>query len=205
MIKKSLLFLLQGFISLDCGLSANEPPYTDPSNKLTFSSDAKFVEGGKSGTIQKHLEPIYYKAYTTLRYFPDGTRHCYSLNVTQDTRYLVRASFLYGNYDGMDSHPNFDLYIGRTWWDTISNPLEDSNDNWSSLQSLDKEYGTSKEVIHTTWSNTLQVCLVKTDKTVPFISALELRPLSNNVYASRSGSLKRMARLYFSNFSNAIR
>lgn len=190
---------------MDCGLSANEPPYTDSSNKLTYSSDAKFVEGGKSGTIQKHLEANYSKAYTTVRYFPDGTRNCYNLNVTQDTRYLVTASFVYGNYDGMDSNPNFDLYIGMTWWATISNYWEDPDKKWASLQSQNREYDTSEEIIHTTWSNTLQVCLVKTDETVPFISALELRPLSNNVYASRKGSLKTVGRVYFSNSSRSIR
>ncbi|XP_024015450.1 probable LRR receptor-like serine/threonine-protein kinase PAM74 isoform X2 [Eutrema salsugineum] len=195
----------EGFISLDCGLSADEPPYTDSSNKLRFSSDAKFVEGGKSGTIQKHLEADYLKAYTTLRYFPDGIRNCYNLNVTQDTRYLVRASFVYGNYNGLDSHPIFDLYIGRSWWATISNDLEDPNNKWTSLQSLERGYGMSEEIIHTAIFNTLQVCLVKTDATVPFISALELRPLSDNVYATRNGSLKRFARVYFSNTNSSIR
>lgn len=115
---------------MDCGLSANEPPYVDGDLGLTYSSDAKFVEGGKIGQIQKDLEPGVLKTYATLRYFPNGIRNCYNLNVTQDTRYLVRAGFMYGNYNGLDSPPEFDLYIGRTWWETIST-MGDPDTNWA--------------------------------------------------------------------------
>lgn len=189
---------------MDCGLSANEPPYTDRYFGLTFSSDAKFVEGGKSGRIQKDLEEGTFKMYATLRYFPNGIRNCYNLNVTQDTRYLVRAGFMYGNYDGLDRPPKFDLYIGRTWWETIST-LGDPDNKWASLQSEQRGYGTSSEIIHTPKSNTLQICLVKTYDTIPFISVLELRPLSNNIYSTRNGSLNRFARVYFSDSGDLIR
>ncbi|RIA04105.1 hypothetical protein BRARA_K01710 [Brassica rapa] len=143
--------------SLNCGLSANEPPYTETSNALKYSSDAKFVKGGKSGRIAKDLEDDYSKPFTTLRYFPDGIQNCYNLSVTQSTRYLVRASFVYGNYDidGLDSYPNFDLYIAITWSATISNALEDPDNMWASLQSQDMEYVTSEEIIHIAWSNTV--------------------------------------------------
>ncbi|CAA7029848.1 unnamed protein product [Microthlaspi erraticum] len=163
----------EGFISLDCGLLADEPPYTDASTKLSFSSDAKFVDGGKSGRLPKALGAGYMRAYTTLRYFPDGTRNCYNLNVTQGTRYLVRAVFLYGNYDGLNIYPTFDLHIGRNWWATVSDNMEDDS--------------TFEEIIHIATFNTLHVCLVKThDASVPFISALELRPLSNNFYVTQN-------------------
>lgn len=189
---------------MDCGLSANEPPYTDRSLGLTFSSDAKFVEGGKIGRIQKDLEQGTFQMYATLRYFPNGIRNCYNLNVTQDTRYLVRAGFMYGNYDGLDSPPKFDLYIGSTWWGTISS-LGDPDNKWASLRSGQRGSGTSREIIHTPKSNTLHICLVKTNDAIPFISVLELRPLSNNIYATRNGSLNELARLYFTESSNNIR
>ncbi|CAA0308877.1 unnamed protein product [Arabidopsis thaliana] len=194
----------EGFISLDCGLSANEPPYVDGDLGLTYSSDAKFVEGGKIGQIQKDLEPGVLKTYATLRYFPNGIRNCYNLNVTQDTRYLVRAGFMYGNYNGLDSPPEFDLYIGRTWWETIST-MGDPDTNWASLRSEQRGYGTSSEIIHTPKSNTLQICLVRTNDGIPFISVLELRPLSNNIYATRSGSLNSLGRAYFTDSSNYVR
>ncbi|WZZ51964.1 hypothetical protein YC2023_052071 [Brassica napus] len=43
----------EGFFSLDCGLSANEPSYTESRTGITFSSDEYFVEGGISGRIHK--------------------------------------------------------------------------------------------------------------------------------------------------------
>ncbi|KAF2581259.1 hypothetical protein F2Q68_00000813 [Brassica cretica] len=58
-----------GFISLDCGLPANEPsPYSESKTGLRFSSDSKFIQTGEIGRIQTNLEnPL--KPYTTLRYF----------------------------------------------------------------------------------------------------------------------------------------
>lgn len=91
-----------GFISLDCGLPANEPsPYSESKTGLRFSSDSKFIQTGEIGRIQTNLEnPL--KPYTTLRYFPEGTRNCYNLPVDKGRKYLIKAWFRYGNYDGHD-------------------------------------------------------------------------------------------------------
>ncbi|KAF3492642.1 hypothetical protein DY000_02052052 [Brassica cretica] len=105
----------QGFISLDCGLPSNEPPYNEQFTNLTYISDANFIQGGKTGYIQNNSETVSVsKPNRVLRYFPVGIRNCYSLSVTQDTKYLIRTVFVYGNYDGLNSPPRFDLYLGTS-------------------------------------------------------------------------------------------
>ncbi|CAH2069403.1 unnamed protein product [Thlaspi arvense] len=173
----------QGFISLDCGLPVSEPsPYNEPLTGLRFSSDAKFIQTGKSGKIQANLVGDYLKPYARLRYFPDERRNCYTLSVEKDRRYLIRAGFMYGNYDGLNSNPTFDLHLGPNLWATID------------LQKFVN--GTMEEIIHTPTSSSLQVCLVKTGTTTPLISALELRPLDNRSFPTKSGSLKLFVRIY---------
>ncbi|XP_056867314.1 receptor-like protein kinase At3g21340 isoform X4 [Raphanus sativus] len=65
--------------------------------------------------------------------------------------------------------------------------------------------GTIEEIIHRTISKSLQVCLVKTGTSNPFINTLELRPLKNNTYNTQSGSLKYFFRYYFSTSDRTIR
>ncbi|KAL0723749.1 hypothetical protein Bca4012_038348 [Brassica carinata] len=159
----------QGFISLDCGLPSNESPYSEPFTNLTYISDAGFVHGGKTGTIHNDLKTHFMKPYTGLRYFPDGIRNCYNLSVIQDTKYLIRTLFVYGNYDGLNASPRFDLYLGPNIWTTVDAKLSGP--------------GTS----------------------TPLISALELRPLPYDTYITRTGSLKYVDRIFFSNSENGVR
>ncbi|KAJ0250386.1 Leucine-rich repeat protein kinase family protein [Hirschfeldia incana] len=176
-----------GFINVDCGLPLRESPYTALPTGLAYTSDANLVKSGKTSRIGKEFEPDYTKPTLTLRYFPDGVRNCYNLNVTQDTRYLIKATFVYGNYDGLNVDPNFDLYLGPNPWTTMS-----SND-------------TIEEIIHVTQTDSLQVCLVKTGISIPFINILELRPLKKDMYVTQSGSLKYEFRRYLSNSDRNIR
>lgn len=185
------LFFWPGFINLDCGLQANESPYTEPTTKLTFTSDSDYINTGKSGRIQNVPGLEYIKPYTGLRYFPDGVRNCYTLNVVQDTNYLIVAMFTYGNYDNLDTPPKFDLYLGPNIWTTVDLQI--------------KVNGTREEIIHVTRSTSLQVCLVKTGTTTPVISALELRPLRNDIYIPQSGSLKTRFRVYLTDSKDIVR
>jgi len=108
------------------------------------------------------------------------------LRVTPSTKYLIKALFLYGNYDGLNNAPIFDLYLGPNIWTTV--------DLKSSLLSQ------TEEIIHITKSSSLEICLVKTGKTTPIISALELRPLRDDIYITQIGSLKLLKRYYASDF-----
>ncbi|KAL9842367.1 putative transferase [Arabidopsis thaliana] len=176
----------QGFISLDCGLTPNQSPYIEPTTKLNFSSDAGFIKSGKPGRIVDQWDT--YKQYNALRYFPDGTRNCYNLKVNQGINYLIRAGFVYGNYDGLNRHPRFDVYLGVNLW-----------------LSMDAYGAQDNEIIHMAKSNSLQICLVKTGTTTPFISTLELRPLRNDTYSTQSGSLLLVSRSYYADILSNLR
>lgn len=182
--------LLPEFTSLDCGLHPAASPYTEPLTKLTYTSDANFTLGGQSGRVQKIYEEEY-KPFTVLRYFPDGIRNCYDIRVEVGRNYLIRAMFFYGNFDGLNVSPEFDMYTGPNKWTTIDLQKEPS--------------GSGKEIIHISRSNSLQICLVKTGETTPMISTLELRPLANDTYLAISGSLKLNFRMYLSNSTALLR
>ncbi|XP_010507237.1 PREDICTED: putative receptor-like protein kinase At3g46340 [Camelina sativa] len=179
----------EGFISLDCGLSPTEQsPYTESATGLQYSSDSSYIQTGKIARIQRDLEGPHLKPQTTVRYFPDGIRNCYNITVKQGTKYMIRVRAIYGNYDGLNTYPRFDLYIGPNFWITLDT----------------KEY-VRKEIVHIPRSNMLDLCLVKTDTFTPFISAIEMRPLPNNSYITTSGSLKLFSRYYFSNSEDVLR
>ncbi|KAF3785106.1 hypothetical protein EJ110_NYTH29077 [Nymphaea thermarum] len=148
-----------GFLNIDCGLPANST-YKSEIN-LDYVADSKFIKNG----IIKQLPNINLpKIYQTLRYFPDHKRNCYGLPVTQGTNYLVRASFMYGNYDGSNMSPSFKLYLGVDLWETVT------------LQNATHMYWT--EIFGSAVTGNMSVCLVNTSTGVPFISGLELRPLT---------------------------
>lgn len=171
---------------MDCGLSIQGSPYKEASTGLTYTSDDGSVQSGKIGRIAKEFESLYNKPEWTLRYFPDGLRNCYNVNVTQGTKYIIKASFVYGNYDGLNVVPDFDIYIGPNTWITVN-----TND-------------TVREILHLSRSNSLQVCLVKTGTSIPLISTLELRPLADDIYPTESSSLNSYFRAYFSDTGENI-
>lgn len=176
---------------MDCGLPTYElSPYIEISSGVSFSSDEKFIQSGNSGRTLE-MPKGYSKQYKTLRYFPNGTRNCYNLSVDKGRKYLIRTSFLYGNYDGLDIKPIFDLYLGPNLWATID------------LETLVN--GTRRDILHIPTSNSLQICLVKSGTTTPLISTLELRPMGNGSYITESGSLELQHWYYLNNTGSRIR
>ncbi|XWS59725.1 hypothetical protein CRYUN_Cryun08bG0146600 [Craigia yunnanensis] len=105
----------------------------------------------------------------TLRHFPaDSKKYCYKLNVLSRTRYLVRATFLYGNFDNNNVYPKFDISLGATHWSTIV--ISDAN-------TMEKA-----ELIFLATSPTISVCLSNATTGQPFISTLELRQFNGSIY-----------------------
>ncbi|KAL2332306.1 hypothetical protein Fmac_019887 [Flemingia macrophylla] len=158
-----------GFISIDCGL-VDEPSYTDENTTIYYSSDANFTDSGVSHSISPKYKASLDRQFWNVRSFPGRTRNCYTLDVTQGSgkKYLVRARFAYGNYDGKDFFPEFDIYLGGRWWGSVV------FENASSV--------VTKEIIYTSSSDYAHVCLLNTDKGTPFISVLELRVLNSDAY-----------------------
>lgn len=108
------------------------------------------------------------RKFNTMRCFPEGERNCYTLKPKQgkNNRYLIRAFFLYGNYDGKNQPPYFELHIGVNLWEKI--------------HLFGPPYMT--EIIYTPSTDIINVCIVTNGSTIPCISTLELRPLNNSIY-----------------------
>ncbi|KAI3744133.1 hypothetical protein L1987_57209 [Smallanthus sonchifolius] len=165
-----------GYISIDCGITEGST-YTDSKTELNYVSDAGFIDSGINREILSSYKTDNQDfQLITLRSFPQNTRNCYTLRPEdgKGNRYLIRARFMYGDYDFKSQPPQFDLYLG--------------NDHWSRVDfnvSLAMDY----EIIHITSSDYIHVCLVNIGLGNPFISALELRLLDSTMYADDLRSL----------------
>uniref|UniRef100_A0A8R7K3M4 Malectin-like domain-containing protein n=1 Tax=Triticum urartu TaxID=4572 RepID=A0A8R7K3M4_TRIUA len=108
----------KGFISIDCGLS-EEIGFVDNTTKLSYAPDAGFVDAGTNHIISPeyvtNVSSSLAKNWYSLRSFTAGTRNCYTLrSLMPGLKYLIRGKFMYGNYDGLDKPPMFDLsYRGQ--------------------------------------------------------------------------------------------
>ncbi|WOH12324.1 hypothetical protein DCAR_0831826 [Daucus carota subsp. sativus] len=174
-----------GFMNIDCGRPANTN-YTDTLTGLTYISDSEFIDAGESKTILPiHRTPFLTQHFLTVRSFPQGTRNCYTLKPVQGrgNSYLIRAWFMYGNYNSKSHIPRFDIHLGLEKWDTIS-----FNKTSSRVKT---------EIIHVPVSDYIYVCLVDTGLGTPFISALELRYINDSIYTSEYGSLLLSDRVNF--------
>ncbi|KAL0555514.1 hypothetical protein IC582_009462 [Cucumis melo] len=153
---------MPGFVSLDCG---GQESFTDDIG-LEWDPDTQ-VRFGEAINISVANETR--KQYMTLRHFPaDSRKYCYSLNVTSRTRYLLRATFLYGNFDNNNVYPKFDISLGATHWATIV--ISDAN----TIE--------VRELIFLASTPTVSVCLSNATTGQPFISTLELRQFNGSVY-----------------------
>ncbi|XP_072967964.1 probable LRR receptor-like serine/threonine-protein kinase At1g05700 [Typha angustifolia] len=179
-----------GFVSIDCGTSL-DTSYTDNSTGIVYTPDSRYIDTGINYNIPKinitdysypkHDLPkkdySYPKQYEDLRSFPNGSRNCYTINhVNQDGKYLIRAGFLYGNYDGRQSANSstplqFKLYVGVNFWDTV--------------RITDATHLYFNEIITIATADYFSICLENTQSGTPFISVLELRMIDNpNVYSN---------------------
>nr|CAB3464666.1 unnamed protein product [Digitaria exilis] len=142
-----------GFISIDCGIP-EQSSYVDVATKLPYVSDAGFTDAGANHNISaEYIKPSFSKRYLNVRSFPDAPRSCYTLgSLTPGSKYLLRAVFMYGNYDGLRRPPAFDLHLGVNFWTTVNITAP------------------------------TDVCLVDTGTGTPFISGLDLRPLDSALY-----------------------
>ena len=183
----SVYLSVSGFISIDCGLPASSS-YSETTTGINYISDAAFIDTGESKKISTEFRSSVPRQTWNLRSFPQGIRNCYSINITQGTKYLILATFFYGNYDGESKLPHFDLHLGANMWDTIK--IEKVSDSFI------------KELIHVPSLNYIQVCLVNTQLGTPFISAIELRPLDNKTYVTTDGSLALFWRVDVGSVSN---
>ncbi|XP_065047883.1 LRR receptor-like serine/threonine-protein kinase IOS1 [Musa acuminata AAA Group] len=160
-------------VSIDCGFSGDDSYYDDRTFKI-YAPDAEYIDTGANHEIDEFYVTGQPVQAQNLRSFPDGVRNCYTINdVTQGDKYLIRASFLYGYYDGGQQMRDgrsltFDLYFGVNFWQTMN------------ITGASHLY--ISEIITLASSDYFSICLVKSGDGIPFISALELRRLDSELY-----------------------
>ncbi|KVI01233.1 Leucine-rich repeat-containing protein [Cynara cardunculus var. scolymus] len=111
------------------------------------------------------------RVYDTLRAFDNArNKNCYSIEAKEGQKVLVRVVFNYGNYDGRNSAPTFDLHFDGNFWVTVNT-----------------SEATLYEAIYVVKRNVIGVCVArKFPNQVPFISSLEVRGIDPEAYDGRS-------------------
>ncbi|KAK9985443.1 hypothetical protein SO802_030394 [Lithocarpus litseifolius] len=155
----STLMFLTDFVSFDCEGKEN---FTEEIG-LEWTPNIKLIYGETAGISVANETR---RQYQTLRHFPaDSRKYCYTLYVISRSRYLLRATFLYGNFDNNNVYPKFDISLGATHWSTTV--ISDA----STIE--------VRELIFLALSPTISVCLSNGQ---PFISTLELRQFNGSIY-----------------------
>ncbi|KAG5537820.1 hypothetical protein RHGRI_025058 [Rhododendron griersonianum] len=180
-----------GFISIDCGISEGSD-YTDENTTISYNSDVGYIDTGTNHNISSdYMSADVSRRLSNLRSFPDGIKNCYTIHQAQagGDKYLIRASFMYGNYDSKNQPPEFELYLDGDQWHTIRFNASDF---------------VRAEIIHNVPATTayIHVCLVNTGLGTPFISGLDLRRLDTSIYKTNSGSLKLFNRIDLGSTTN---
>ena len=186
LLKSDSLFLFakfQGFISIDCG---SKEDYIDMGTNISYVSDKELIDTGIVRAISPDLSENLPQFAKNLRSFPLGTRNCYTLRPEQgkNNNYLIRATFLYGNYDGENRQPVFDLHLGVNAWKTVNLTNTDAF----------RYYYYYYDIIHAPLTDYIDVCLINTGHGIPFISSLELRHLENSIYQTQGRALTKIMR-----------
>ena len=149
------------FKSIDCGGSVN---FTDVNN-ITWTGDKDMISNG----FPHQVKPCYSisDVYDTLRAFNNTRKkNCYSIKAIEGGKVLVRVGFNYGNYDGKESPPMFDLHFDGNFWITV-----------------DTSEATSYEAIYVVKRKVISVCVARRDPDqVPFISSIEVRSIDSEAY-----------------------
>nr|POE73730.1 putative lrr receptor-like serine/threonine-protein kinase [Quercus suber] len=171
---RKLVDHVPGFISIDCGSTYD---YLDEDTGISYKSDTGFADTGTNNVVSSEHDSsntVYGRLLINVRSFPQGTKNCYTLKPEQGKRsnYLIRAFFHYGNYDNKNEVPKFDVYVGVNYWTTVVEPTS------------------RPTMIYVPTSDIIYVCLINTGSGIPFISALELRPLDKSLYPFDSGVLQ---------------
>ncbi|XP_059660681.1 uncharacterized protein At1g24485-like [Cornus florida] len=150
-----------GFYNLriDCGASTETPAPGKYNSDVPWRTDEKFIQTGENKLLPTSHTDF---QMNTLRSFPKGQKSCYTLPFYRaDYKFLFRAGFYYGNYDGLSKPPSFRLEIDGTSWADVTTSMS--------------EEMIYHELLYITKKAQARVCLIRTmdNIDVPFISSLE--------------------------------
>ncbi|CAK9309790.1 unnamed protein product [Citrullus colocynthis] len=145
-----------GFLSLSCGATTT---FTDSSNIL-WNPDVDYISSGNASIIDNNH----------VRIFPDPrARNCYKLPLkNSSSSVLIRAEFVYKNYDKLGKPPAFFVSLGTA---ITSNVNLTFHDPWT------------EEFVWPVNKETVSFCLHSIPQGgSPLISSIELRPLPRGAY-----------------------
>ncbi|PWA56694.1 malectin-like carbohydrate-binding domain-containing protein [Artemisia annua] len=152
--------------SINCGGPDFWQWISDDRAFISWTSDDNLVSNGEAHVVPSSNSLS--DQVDTLRVFTSRKKNCYSNPVTLGQKVLVRASFYYGNYDGLSKPPMFDLHFDGNFWTTVE----------TSSTEL-----TVHEITYVTKGDAISVCVAKTKHDqFPFMSALEIRSVDSEVY-----------------------
>lgn len=165
-----------GFLSLTCGGTKD---YIDATN-ISWVSDGAYINTGNITTID-YIEGAS-TSNVPIRFFPDNNqrRKCYRLPVKNvSSLVLVRAQFVYKNYDRLGKPPAFSVSLGTAITSTVN---LNRNDPWT------------EEFVWPVNKDTLSFCLLPIpDGGSPVISSLEVRALPQGAYQTAMGDSQNKA------------
>ncbi|KAK3232288.1 hypothetical protein Dsin_004169 [Dipteronia sinensis] len=123
-----------------------------------WAPDIGYINTGIAKNIQPNINVPGYM--NSLRYFPRGVKNCYKVFLNPKYKFLFRAGFYYGNYDGLSKPPTFDLLLDGGFWATVNSSESDRRPIY-------------KEILYSPKGESTSICLVMTHvNEAPFISSL---------------------------------
>ncbi|XP_022960256.1 probable LRR receptor-like serine/threonine-protein kinase At5g48740 [Cucurbita moschata] len=152
------------FLSLSCGGTTT---FTDSSN-ISWIPDIDYIGTGNTSIIDKGKGGSFSTGH--VRFFPDTrARKCYKLPLKNgSSSVLIRAQFVYKNYDKLGKPPAFAVSIGTA---ITTNVNLTSHDPWT------------EEFVWPVNKETVSFCLHSIPEGgSPLISSVELRPLPRGAY-----------------------
>ncbi|KAL7116251.1 hypothetical protein ACP275_04G230900 [Erythranthe tilingii] len=167
-----------GFLSLTCGGTTD---YVDSSN-ISWTPDINYVTKGNITSVVSSDETT----PKTLRYFPDFSgRNCYRLPIKNiSSSILVRTTFVYKNYDGLNKPPVFSVSLGTAITTTVNLAHTDpwiEEFIWPSANNNHKDF--------------LPLCFHSIPNGgFPVISSLELRNLPQGAYLPEDSNDNKLLR-----------
>lgn len=148
---------------MSCGGSSYTAAYN-----ISWVSDNDYIETGNT-TAVTYIEGTS-TSTVPIRFFPDSqSRQCYKLPVRKDlSSVLIRATFVYRNYDSQNQPPAFRVSLGRSVTSTVDLRTKDP---WI------------EELVWPVNKDSLSLCLLAVKgRGIPVISSLEVRPLPLGAY-----------------------
>ncbi|KAK4836150.1 hypothetical protein QYF36_019215 [Acer negundo] len=147
----------QSILLINCGTEGRDWEYYEG---WYWAPDiGYYINTGIAKNIQPNINVPGYM--NSLRYFPRGVKNCYKVFPDPKYKFLFRAGFYYGNYDGLSRPPTFDLLLDGGFWATVNSSESDRGPIY-------------KEILYSPKGDqSTSICLVMThDNEIPFISSL---------------------------------